>query len=70
MIDLKKKVYHHLGIYCYSVSTLEKFINLPQTENEKKNRLEQLRALNCSSLFFFSFSVWGKLINFSKVLTE
>ena len=46
MIDLEEKVYHHLGIYCYSVSTLEKFINLPQTENEKKNRLEQLRALD------------------------
>ena len=46
MIDLEEKVYHHLGVYCYSVSTLEKFINLPQTENEKKNRLEQLRALD------------------------
>ena len=46
MIDHEEKVYHHLGVYCYSVSTLEKFINLPQTENEKKNRLEQLRALD------------------------
>jgi len=28
------------------VSALEKFINLDQTINERKNRLEQLRALD------------------------
>ena len=39
-------IYHHIGIYCYKVSTLEKFINLDQTKNEIKNRLEQLRALD------------------------
>jgi len=38
-------IYHHIGIYCYKVSVLEKFINLDQTKNEIKNRLEQLRAL-------------------------
>jgi len=46
--DLKKEnsnIYHHIGIYCYKVSVLEKFINLDQTKNEIKNRLEQLRAL-------------------------
>ena len=45
---LKKEnsnIYHHIGIYCYKVSVLEKFINLDQTKNEIKNRLEQLRAL-------------------------
>ena len=46
IIDLDEKIYHHLGVYCYSVNTLEKFINLTQTKNEKKNRLEQLRALD------------------------
>jgi len=47
--DLKKEnpnIYHHIGIYCYKVSVLEKFINLNQTKNEIKNRLEQLRALD------------------------
>ena len=39
-------IYHHIGIYCYKVSVLEKFINLDQTKNEIKNRLEQLRALD------------------------
>ena len=46
---LKKEnsnIYHHIGIYCYKVSVLEKFINLDQTKNEIENRLEQLRALD------------------------
>ncbi len=39
-------IYHHIGIYCYSIDTLEKFVRLKQSENEIKNRLEQLRALD------------------------
>ena len=41
-----QNIYHHIGIYSYKVSVLEKFINLNQTTNEKKNKLEQLRALD------------------------
>jgi 3-deoxy-manno-octulosonate cytidylyltransferase (CMP-KDO synthetase) len=41
-----KNIYHHIGIYSYKVHTLEKFISLEQTNNEKKNKLEQLRALD------------------------
>ena len=41
-----KNVYHHLGIYCYQVDTLEKFVSLNQSENEIKSKLEQLRALD------------------------
>ena len=44
--EIKNNIYHHLGIYCYSVEALEKFVNLKQSENEIKNRLEQLRALD------------------------
>ena len=47
--DLSKdyqNIYHHIGIYSYKVSVLKKFINLDQTNNEKKNKLEQLRALD------------------------
>ena len=47
--DLLKEnsnIYHHIGIYCYKVSVLEKFINLDQTKNEVNNNLEQLRALD------------------------
>jgi 3-deoxy-manno-octulosonate cytidylyltransferase (CMP-KDO synthetase) len=39
-------IYHHIGIYCYSVEALEKFVKFSQSQNEIKNRLEQLRALD------------------------
>ena len=39
-------IYHHIGIYSYKVNVLKKFVNLDQTNNEKKNKLEQLRALD------------------------
>jgi len=41
-----QNVYHHIGIYSYKVNILEKFVSLGQTNNEKKNKLEQLRALD------------------------
>ena len=40
------ETYHHLGIYCYNVEILKKFISFKQSQNEIKNRLEQLRALD------------------------
>ena len=49
MRKLDKKIneaYHHLGIYCYSVKILKRFISFKQSQNEIKNRLEQLRALD------------------------
>ena len=39
-------IYHHIGIYAYKVSILEKFVNFNQTKSEIENRLEQLRALD------------------------
>jgi 3-deoxy-manno-octulosonate cytidylyltransferase (CMP-KDO synthetase) len=41
-----QNIYHHIGIYSYKISALEKFVSLDQTRNEKINRLEQLRALD------------------------
>tara|TARA_B100000902_G_C27009197_1_gene763866 strand:- start:35 stop:766 length:732 start_codon:yes stop_codon:yes gene_type:complete len=41
-----ENIYHHIGIYCYSAETLEKFVELKQSKNEIKNKLEQLRALD------------------------
>ena len=41
-----QNIYHHIGIYAYKVSVLKKFVSLDQTNNEKENRLEQLRALD------------------------
>ena len=40
------QAYHHLGIYCYNVEVLKKFISFKQSQNEIENRLEQLRALD------------------------
>jgi len=39
-------IYHHIGIYMYKVSTLEKFVNLKQSKNEIDQRLEQMRAID------------------------
>ena len=41
-----KNIYHHIGIYIYKVSALEKFVKLKQTKNEIEQKLEQLRALD------------------------
>ena len=41
-----RNVYHHLGVYCYQLDTLKRFVSLKQSLNEKKNKLEQLRALD------------------------
>ena len=39
------KFYKHLGIYAYRREFLLKFVQLPQSELEKTEKLEQLRAL-------------------------
>ena len=41
-----QNIYHHIGIYSYKTSVLKKFVSLDQTNNEKDNKLEQLRALD------------------------
>ena len=40
------QAYHHLGIYCYNVEILKRFISFKQSQSEIENRLEQLRALD------------------------
>jgi 3-deoxy-manno-octulosonate cytidylyltransferase (CMP-KDO synthetase) len=37
--------YHHIGIYAFRREALRRFINLPPAALEKRERLEQLRAL-------------------------
>jgi len=44
--NVSKNIYHHLGIYCYQLETLKKFVSYDQSHNEIKNKLEQLRALD------------------------
>lgn len=38
-------LYHHIGIYAYRRSALERFVTLRPSALEKRERLEQLRAL-------------------------
>ena len=40
------QAYHHLGIYCYNIEILKKFISFKQAQNEIENRLEQVRAID------------------------
>jgi 3-deoxy-manno-octulosonate cytidylyltransferase (CMP-KDO synthetase) len=44
--NIQKYIYHHIGIYIYNVSYLEKFVQLEQTQNEKMQKLEQLRLMD------------------------
>jgi 3-deoxy-manno-octulosonate cytidylyltransferase (CMP-KDO synthetase) len=44
--DSDENTYQHLGVYCYEIKTLENFVSLHQSQNEIKNKLEQLRALD------------------------
>jgi len=38
-------LYHHIGLYAYRRSALERFVSLPPSTLETRERLEQLRAL-------------------------
>lgn len=41
-----KQNFHHIGVYGYSAGVLTYFAELEQTNNEKREKLEQLRALD------------------------
>jgi 3-deoxy-manno-octulosonate cytidylyltransferase (CMP-KDO synthetase) len=38
--------YHHIGLYAYRRAALERFVKLPPSANEQRERLEQLRTLD------------------------
>jgi 3-deoxy-manno-octulosonate cytidylyltransferase (CMP-KDO synthetase) len=38
-------LYHHIGLYAYRRAALARFVSLPLSPLEKRERLEQLRAL-------------------------
>jgi 3-deoxy-manno-octulosonate cytidylyltransferase (CMP-KDO synthetase) len=38
-------LYHHIGLYAYRREALERFVGLPESALEKREKLEQLRAL-------------------------
>jgi 3-deoxy-manno-octulosonate cytidylyltransferase (CMP-KDO synthetase) len=37
--------YHHIGLYAYRRAALERYVTLPPAPLEKREKLEQLRAL-------------------------
>ena len=41
-----KNIYHHIGIYIYKVTALQKFVSFKQSPDEISLKLEQLRALD------------------------
>jgi len=43
-------LYHHIGIYAYRRAALEKFVALPASPLEKREKLEQLRALEAGMI--------------------
>ncbi len=38
-------LYHHIGLYAFRRAALDRFVVLPRSELEKREKLEQLRAL-------------------------
>lgn len=38
-------LWHHVGVYAYRRAALERFVSLPESPLEKREKLEQLRAL-------------------------
>jgi 3-deoxy-manno-octulosonate cytidylyltransferase (CMP-KDO synthetase) len=38
-------LYHHIGVYAYRRAALQRFVALPPSPLERRERLEQLRAL-------------------------
>jgi 3-deoxy-manno-octulosonate cytidylyltransferase (CMP-KDO synthetase) len=43
--DTNLPLYHHIGLYAYRRAALQRFVALPPSPLEKRERLEQLRAL-------------------------
>jgi 3-deoxy-manno-octulosonate cytidylyltransferase (CMP-KDO synthetase) len=41
----ERSLYHHIGLYAYRRSALERFVALPPSPREQSEKLEQLRAL-------------------------
>lgn len=57
-------LYHHIGIYVFKAESLRKMVSLPTSVLEKREALEQLRALENG------MSVWAKLVDNIKLVKE
>ena len=43
-----KNIYHHVGIYSYTIDSLSKFVSMKPSSNEIDYKLEQWRALDAN----------------------
>ena len=50
--DLNTNIYHHLGIYAYKPDVLKRIVKFKQTNNEIKNRLENILVTKPSKKVF------------------
>jgi 3-deoxy-manno-octulosonate cytidylyltransferase (CMP-KDO synthetase) len=55
-------LYHHLGLYAFTSSYLQRYANLPATPLERTERLEQLRALEHGATIRVATVDHGRLI--------
>jgi 3-deoxy-manno-octulosonate cytidylyltransferase (CMP-KDO synthetase) len=46
--------YHHIGIYAYRREALQRFVSLPPSPLEQREKLEQLRALEAGMVIAVS----------------
>jgi 3-deoxy-manno-octulosonate cytidylyltransferase (CMP-KDO synthetase) len=44
--EMQAPFWHHIGVYAYRRTSLEKFVSLPVSTREKNRSLEQMRALD------------------------
>ena len=45
---INSKIFHHVGIYGYTLDALNKFVKLPKSKNELELKLEQFRAMDAN----------------------
>ena len=43
-----ENIYHHVGIYSYTIDSLSKFVSMKPSSNELDYKLEQWRALDAN----------------------
>lgn len=48
----EKNSFHHLGVYAYNKQSLKRFALSPSSENEKSEKLEQMRGLSIGLRYF------------------
>ena len=48
--EMNVNTFHHIGLYGYQISFLKKFLQMPISEREKTEKLEQLRIQDLNKI--------------------